>query len=76
MNKKIKFSLLGTLILSSSLAMALPIVSCSAASTPEPTPTKTLTVDLGNSAIDATKAITSLFNAKKTFQEQENLLAG
>ena len=75
MNKKIKFSLLGTLIVSSSLAMALPIVSCSS-STSEETPTKTLKVDLGNSSTDATKAITSLFNAKKTFQEQENLLAG
>ena len=75
MNKKIKFSLLGTLIVSSSLAMALPIVSCSTNSSEE-TPTKTLKVDLGNSATDATKAITSLFNAKKTFQEQENLLAG
>lgn len=77
MNKKIKFSLLGTLIVSSSLAMALPIVSCST-STPEPTPTptKTLTTSLGNSAVDATKAISSLFNAKKTFQDQENLLAG
>ena len=75
MNKKIKFSLLGTLIVSSSLAMALPIVSCSS-STSEETPTKTLKVDLGNSSTDATKAITSLFNAKKTFQEQEDLLAG
>ena len=75
MNKKIKFSLLGTLIVSSSLAMALPIVSCSTNSSEE-TPTKTLKVDLGNSATDATKAITSLFNAKKTFQEQEDLLAG
>ena len=75
MNKKIKFSLLGTLIVSSSLAMALPIVSCSTSSSEE-TPTKTLKVDLGNSSIDATKAITSLFNAKKTFQEQEDLLAG
>lgn len=75
MNKKIKFSLLGTLIVSSSLAMALPIVSCST-STPEPTPTKTLKTSLGNSAIDATKAISSLFNAKKTFQDQEDLLAG
>ena len=79
MNKKIKFSLLGTLIVSSSLAMALPIVSCSTSTpepTPTPTPTKTLTTSLGNSAIDATKAISSLFNAKKTFQDQENLLAG
>lgn len=79
MNKKIKFSLLGTLIVSSSLAMALPIVSCSTSTpepTPPPTPTKTLTTSLGNSAIDATKAISSLFNAKKTFQDQENLLAG
>ena len=79
MNKKIKFSLLGTLIVSSSLAMALPIVSCSTSTpepTPTPTPTKTLTTSLGNSAIDATKAISSLFNARKTFQDQENLLAG
>ena len=59
MNKKIKFSLLGTLILSSSLAFPLPIVSCSTSTpepTPAPTPTKTFTTSLGNSAIDATKA--------------------
>ncbi|MGL5246263.1 MAG: hypothetical protein ACRC8C_01695 [Mycoplasmoidaceae bacterium] len=75
MNKKIKLTLLGTLITSSALAITLPIVSCSASTSPsgplipfDPTPPittktflKTDSAMLNQATIEVTKVFTPPF---------------
>ena len=69
MNKKIKLSLLGTLIAGSALAVTLPIVSCSASTAVVLTPTLSATADA-----DATAAMTTYVAAAADFAAQQEIL--
>ena len=70
MNKKIKLSLLGTLIAGSALAVTLPIVSCSASADVALTSTVATDVDA-----TATTAMTTFVAAADDFAAQEAILA-
>ncbi|MGL4617385.1 MAG: hypothetical protein ACRCUM_04035 [Mycoplasmoidaceae bacterium] len=73
MNKKIKLSLLGTLIAGSALAITLPIVSCSSSSEAE----KIVVVPAGDTLAEAENAITTKLKEEMknaaTFEEQDKL---
>ena len=74
MNKKIKLSLLGTLIAGSALAITLPIVSCSASNNNN---NNTLLVDetsLKNATIAAQNILKGIIGAATTSVEQNAIV--
>ncbi|MGL5246437.1 MAG: hypothetical protein ACRC8C_02640 [Mycoplasmoidaceae bacterium] len=84
MNKKIKISLIGSLIIGSALMVTLPIVSCSSStsdeskpleplvpSTPNPFFLKVDTQELNNIVINTTNLFKTNFSAEKTREDQE-----
>lgn len=69
MNKKIKLSLLGTLIAGSALAVTLPIVSCSASADVALNPTLSTTA-----GATATAAFTAYVQAPANVKDQQELV--